>query len=88
MAVNQKPVPVVTEHAVDKYCNITGCTDRYKARRKLREWFKRARPCKIDPGHKVKRIINNGLREARYYEFNQYRFVVLDGEMVTFEEKY
>jgi hypothetical protein len=79
---------VVTEHAVDKYLAITGCKDRYKAKRRLREWFRRAKRCSIPDNFKVERILNNDFKEARYYEFNQYRFVVVDGEMVTFEEKY
>lgn len=45
----------------------------------------KARVEDIPPTHKVKRLIKNGYKEATYLVANGWRFVVVDGVIVTIE---
>ena len=88
MSVNQESYPTVSRHAIDKYCKLTGCKNRKKARNRLLKLFRRAKRCKLPNGYHIERIINNNYVTANYFAVGRFRFVLVDGEMVTFEDKY
>jgi len=47
--------------------------------------LKQAEPEQIDNAHKIKRIIKHGFREAEYLVTCGWRFVVVEGSIVTIE---
>lgn len=84
----------ITDHAIEKYCRVTGCQSKEKARKRLTTMFYKSEQVQIDPKHRLIRLLNNmkgsgDLREAKYYEFDRYRMVIIENDvMITFEEKY
>lgn len=88
MLAEQEPNPVVTKHAIDKYCKFTGCKNRKKAKNRLLKLFRKAKRCNLPNGYHIERIINNNYVTASYFSIGSYRFVIVNGEMVTFEEMY
>lgn len=85
-------VPAITQHAVDKFCSITGCDVHSRGEARLIKMWRKSEKVDIKSVHAVKRALNNqvfgGIQPTDYYEFDCYRFVVTDGVMVTFEKKY
>ncbi len=83
---------IPTFHAIDKYMQICSCKNRVRAKNRLIKMLKKSRPVQIDPVHRVKRILNNGMTPADYYEFSEYRFAVVElkGKIIilTFEKKF
>ena len=78
----------VTKHAIEKFIKITGCKEG-RAENKLMKLFRKSNPAEIDPRHKVKRLINNGVdNEAKYFVMEQFRFVIVDDVIVTVEQRY
>ena len=47
--------------------------------------LKQAEPEQIEPAHRIKRIIKHGFREAEYLVACGWRFVVVEGSVVTIE---
>jgi len=85
----------ITNHAIDKYISITGCTDRRRALKRLRRMFDRSERVFLDPEIAGQRIIrashrNGGgdIRPVEYYEFDAYRFIIVDETIITFELKF
>lgn len=86
---------LISEHAVDRYMDLTGKSDRERARITIKNMFDRAKKVKLSPEITALRILNsrkqyndNQLREAEYWEYDAYRMVIVDGTMVTLEKKY
>jgi len=85
----------ITNHAIDKYISITGCANRRRAVRRLRKMFSKSERVFLDPEIAGQRIMrashrNGGgdIRPVEYYEFDVYRFIVVDGTIITFELKF
>jgi len=78
----------ITQHAIDKYQLVTGCQNKDEVEPKIRKMLRRAKEVDLPPQHRLQRLLNNRLQEARYFEFDRFRMVVIDDTMVTFEERY
>lgn len=85
----------VTQHAVDKYISVTGCQDRSQAKKRLLKMFDRSVRVFLDPVVAGQRIVrashrNGGddIHPTDYYEFDRYRFAVVNDVIVTFELKF
>jgi len=84
----------ITSHAVEKYQNIFSMKnlDGDEIRKRILNMFLKADEIKQHPAVVAQRMLNNkkpsGYKEAKYFEYGQYRMVIVDDAMVTFEKKF
>jgi len=79
----------ISSHAIDKYLAETGChKDREYAEERLLEFYKKSTKVDLPPDIQVTRLLRNGIEQATYHEYAQWRMVVVEGVMVTFERKF
>lgn len=80
----------ITEHAIDKMlfeANRQGYVvpeSREAAQKALLLMFEKSKKEKMNPGL-IKRIIDNGFKETFYYRLGKWRFVIVEGRMITCE---
>jgi len=85
----QKPESIaVTQHAIDKYLLVTGCQNKDDAEARIKKMFRRAKEVSLPKQYKLQRLLHNRVTQARYFEFDKFRMVIVDDTMVTFEERY
>ena len=83
----------ITLHAIEKFEDIFKLPhDSKSSERRILGMYRKAKEVKLDPVISALRLINNKNRqtykEAKYYEYESYRMVIVDGFMVTFEKKF
>lgn len=79
----------ISSHAIDKYLNETGCQkDREYAEKRLLELYEKSTKVDLPSDISVTRLLRNGVEQADYYEYAQWRMVVVGSVMVTFERKF
>lgn len=79
---------IFSDHAIEQFMarinknkyNIPKKPERY-----LRKLLAKSREEKIDPAHKVKRLINHGFKPVEYRVAEGWRFVVANGVVFTIE---
>lgn len=79
----------ISSHAIDKYLNETGCRkDREYAEKRLLELYEKSTQVDLPSDIRVTRLLRNGVEQATYHEYAQWRMVVVGSVMVTFERKF
>lgn len=80
----------ISQHAIDRFVERSlklGMKGHEDPGGLIRNLLRQAKPEKMDPVYKVKRIINNRCQDAEYYVCQGWRFVVSTNgrELVTVE---
>lgn len=81
--------PIVSSHAIDKFLSETGCKNsRSYAEKRILKMYDKSEQVYLPQDISTTRLLRNGINEATYYEYAQWRMVVVNGIMVTFERKF
>ena len=77
----------ISDHAIDAYAqrivHARGAVDKERVRQALEKILSRATRITLSGAEALVRLINNGFRDAEYYEDNGTILVVTDGTLVT-----
>jgi len=91
-----EPYIHVTKHAISKCMDLLGITDEERARKTILKMLEDSTEVNIDPHHAAIRTLRNQnhidsegkIKESKYFERGEYRMVVVENSVVTFEKKW
>ena len=81
---------IIRPHALDQFISRSIKLNGYAPRRPetlIRKMLLRAKSEAMDPVHRVKRLMNNGYKDAPYLVNEGWRFVLIDNDLVTCERQ-